>query len=342
MAYSTLLKLAASTTSEPTNQKGRAIMFRLVNDGVAGKGHLLSINPEDLQVTQPSRVSVQQTIGSAWVDSFGPGLKTISISGTTGWRAKYEGGKDWHAEFTALHEESFRGWHSARAARIEAGKNPDVVKLEFVDTLDGICAYVVPQNFVLKRSKSRPLLVQYSISMVVERDISDQMAATGLPPGYDPQASGDSLADSIFELETLANGFTDEIQKLAKPYLAQLQGIDTFLVKANSAMKAVQNAVSAGDVVYRSTIGTAARIAAAGRNLFATLAAVVTFPNRLAGYFSGIMGTFNNLLCLLKNGMKRALGLANYSDFYGASNCSSTSGGSPLSPLRHINSLSTL
>lgn len=50
MAYPTLLKLASSTTSAPTDQRGREIMFRLVNDGVAGTGHVLSINPEDLQV----------------------------------------------------------------------------------------------------------------------------------------------------------------------------------------------------------------------------------------------------------------------------------------------------
>src|ERR1035437_1247118 len=86
----------------PTDQSGRVIFFRLVDMGSGGgdiydspspskigisNGHTLTVNPEDLTVTEPSRVAVQQTMGGAWVDSFGPGLRTINISGVTGWRA---------------------------------------------------------------------------------------------------------------------------------------------------------------------------------------------------------------------------------------------------------------
>ena len=129
--------MATNTQIPPTSQLNRNIFFCLRDKAKSGAvGHLMSVNPEDLTVTSPSRLAVQQTMGGAWVDNFGPGLRTITISGNTGWRAKYDAGRDWAAEYASLHQEAFEGWHTQRALKVHAGNNPDDITMEFVDVLD--------------------------------------------------------------------------------------------------------------------------------------------------------------------------------------------------------------
>lgn len=325
----------------PTSQKERTIFFRTADKGGIGKGHTLSINPEDLTISEPSRVSVQQTLGAAWVDNFGPGLRTITISGTTGWRAKKIGGLDWEAEFKSLYDEAFANWHLLRETQIKAGLDPNDIKMEFVDTLDGITVYVVPQNFVLKRSKARPLLVQYNISMCVESEISKEVN-DGAPPLPDLKKTDESFLGSLNSLAESIEKFSTEMSNHAGSYAAALAPIQDYLHASNRVMKAVQSSMASGDAVFYATVGVAQQVAHAGRNMFATLAAVSEFPNRVVSYFKGVMAIFQNLVCLFSNGFKRALTMQNYGDFYGASNCSSTTGGNPASPLTGVNGLSMI
>lgn len=324
----------------PTSQKERTIFFRTADKGGIGKGHTLSINPEDLTISEPSRVSVQQTLGAAWVDNFGPGLRTITISGTTGWRSK-NGGPDWEAEFKSLYDEAFANWHLLRETQIKAGLDPNDIKMEFVDTLDGITVYVVPQNFVLKRSKARPLLVQYNISMCVESEISKEVN-DGAPPLPDLKKTDESFLGSLNSLAESIEKFSTEMSNHAGSYAAALAPIQDYLHASNRVMKAVQSSMASGDAVFYATVGVAQQVAHAGRNMFATLAAVAEFPNRVISYFKGVMAIFQNLVCLFSNGFKRALTMQNYGEFYGASNCSSTTGGNPASPLAGMNGLSMI
>lgn len=332
----------ASSNPAPTKQLGRPVFFRVRDDKAVGAGHILSINPEDLSITEPSRMSVQQTIGSAWVDNFGPGLRTISISGTTGWRANHETGRDWEAEYNSLYKESFVKWHSLRADKITAGQDPGVVELEFVDALDKVAVIVAPVSFVLKRNKNRPLLIQYSIVLNVLRDIKDFNYGMFDPASSDTKLRDASFLDSMDKLATSINDWTAKINGYAARFSKALQPVRDFLDKANKVMNAVKNALNVGDAFIAAIVGIAQQIATAGRNMFSMLAAIANFPTKIAGYFSGIASIFSNLVCLFANGFKKALGLPNFNDFYGASSCSSTAGGSPLSPLRNQNGLALL
>lgn len=331
----------------PASQKERVIFFRLVDDDWFIKatdpsqsrnngeinGHTLSINPEELTVTEPSRVSVQQTLGSAWVDSFGPGLRTINISGTTGWRAKHSSGRDWESEFKSLHDETFKYWHIRRAAKIAEGGDPDKVRLEFVDTLDGIAVYVVPQQFVLKRSKSRPLLVQYNIGMMATADIGysspDQEAK------LDAKAALDSFDQTVADMEQLAAAITAAVT-------SALQAVTKLLNKINKMMAAVQNIMKAVGSIISAISSIIKKVAQALNNFFAMLSALRNFPGKLTSMWKQAMALFRNLQCLFKNGFKDAWKLEKYDDFNGAANCSSTNGGGALSPLHNINGLTLL
>ena len=48
----------------------------------------LFINPENFSQTEPARINVTQTKGGIFVDQFGPGIKTITISGVTGYKRR--------------------------------------------------------------------------------------------------------------------------------------------------------------------------------------------------------------------------------------------------------------
>jgi hypothetical protein len=331
--------------NQPATQKDRQIYFRVVDWDKVGvsndKGHLLSINPEDLTYSEPSRVSVQQTLGSAWVDSFGKGLRTITISGTTGWRAKHDGGKDWEEEFIALHSEAFRKWHGMRDLAIIMGDDPDQIQMEFVDSLDGIAVNVIPQQFVLKRSKSRPLLMQYNITMAVLSDIANEKYAFALNHP-DKDSADESLLGSMDSLVKAAKDFSGNINKYAAGFKNLLKPIGDFLKKVNSIMASLKSVMNSVGSIFTSIVSVAQSVAQAGRNIFATLAAIRTFPQKLIGYFQQVGLIFTNLVCLFKNGLRGGMMYSDYSDFYGSSNCSSTSGGRPLSPLRNVNGFSLL
>ena len=179
----------------PPSQKSRPIT-------VIGPGGecTLNIRPEDLSWTEPVRVNAVQTQGSAWVDAFGSGIAQIVIAGHTGWSGGQSGGPDWEAQFQQLYACAFKDWND----QVEATKDPEGVEMLFVDTLDGRAARVVPKAFVLRRNKSRPLLVQYNITFLVVRMLGGGGGGGGDSSGSDGgggQAEFDqaqeSMADSV-------------------------------------------------------------------------------------------------------------------------------------------------
>ena len=207
----------------------------------------LSVRPEALTRQDPSRMSVQQTLGGAWADSFGPGLAAINISGHTGWRRDVgsspdSSGFDGVERFLALRETVFKRWHELRDTRIRAGLDPAGVQLVFSDALDRFACVVAPQNFSLQRSRSRPLLMQYQISMVVLND------NVGYSPGSSSgisAGSGDILRS--LGLESLASSI-DKIDSYAKDLTSYIDTtiggpVKAFMNTTSAIYKRVQGAV---------------------------------------------------------------------------------------------------
>lgn len=163
-------------------------------------------------------MSVQQTLGGAWIDTFGPGIATINISGHTGWRT----GAQWEAEFKKLREVAFTGWHAA----VEASKDPEKEYLQFVDVLDSRCVYVVPLSFSLKRNKNRPLLAMYNISFSVIRDAGSAGSGGassvptetpgGTPPASSQTAGGDAAQSAAAANKTPLQKFNDTLSSVKK------------------------------------------------------------------------------------------------------------------------------
>ena len=292
----------------------------------------LVIRPEDLTRTDRSRLTTTQTLGGAWADNFGPGIPQVVLAGHTGWG---QGGRpDGQAEFQRLHETVFRRWHEERAAALRDGLDPDQVKLIFSDALDDFTWVVAPQAFVLRRNKARPLLSQYQITMNwLSDDVAQTMGALQSQSLSALEALGlSSLEQSIREIEAFAAGLRDQIGAVLGPIKT---AFERFVQLTATVLSTVQRVVAAGMSVVSAVTGSllsiAGNLARAGANITRTFQSIVSMPNRIRAQFARVGSAFNNAFCVLKNAFRRRATIGNYDDLYGASTCSSTAGGRPIS-----------
>lgn len=324
--------------SPPSSQKADAkpISFALYDFNVsqAAKNVTLFVRPEELTRTDPSRVSVQQTLDrQIWADNFGPGVPTINISGHTGWHVDANN-KDGGQRFTDLKTTIFDGWHQARANAYNKGLDPELVQVVFIDRLDDFVSMVIPNQITLRRSKSRPLLMTYQIGMTVTDDLLGSYVGGGAaaPTGSVLTSLGlDSLADSISKITKFANGISSWI---STNILAPIKG---FLNATARLFSAVQGAIKAVSNIAGTLISVAHTIAQAGANIMRTITSIMSMPGQIKAMFMGVASAFTNIICTLKNALGSAGVYKDYSALYGASNCSSTAGGKPISAYTSTN-----
>jgi hypothetical protein len=195
------------TGTIPTPQQDRTItLVMITSGGIAAATPIAAAapyefyfdpRPEELTYTHPTRASVIQTLGGAWVDDFGEGIVDISLSGHTGWRANEQtlltanAPKDGMEKAIELRTAFFETFHKERMAAAKAGKNPDdVVKMFFVDVLNTALWQVYPVSMQLRRNKTRPLLFQYQLRLL----------------GLEPLLTGIDQINQVSQWPTLING----------------------------------------------------------------------------------------------------------------------------------------
>lgn len=333
----------------PINQKAgaRPISFLLDNLGILSEPVFLSIRPEDLTRTEPSRVAVHQTLGrevSGWVDNFGAGLPSATIAGHTGWRANGGSDVDGATAFEQLNQLVMHDFHAAKQAAIDAGMDPAGVRLLFVDTLDQFAWSVVPQNFVLRRSRSRPLLFQYNISLQATSDSIEPPIVEFPNNGDVPSAIG-SLTGN---LELLLGrrpeviGWVGDALKFVDANLGPVtDAVGGFVDTANSVFIEVQKQIQGADDlatgVANRLIGIARQMATVGVNIFRTINAVTGLPGSLKAKIGSVAAAYNEMLCIFSNALRPRKVYEQYTGLYGASNCSSTVGGRPPSTFLNTN-----
>lgn len=315
----------------PPSQKAdvRPISFVLIDQAAGGSTSVdLVIRPEELTRTDTSRLTVQQTLDGAWADNFGPGIPMLNLSGHTGWRAGPSGG-DGESRFHDLKANIFDEWHRRRNDAVKAGQDPDLVQLRYADSLDKFTEVVAPQSFVLRRSKSWPLLMQFQISLYVlkpddgKQDIEDLISK--ISSGDLASLSFDSIGSSIASITRMANQ--------AKSFIDQniLAPVQSFMRQSAAVFQSVQGAIKSVAGVAQSLIAVARSVAQVGVNVFRTIAAIANFPNQVRGMVMQVVSAYTNIFCLLSNAIKSPLTYADYGSLYGASGCSSTAGGRPVS-----------
>lgn len=321
---------------EPTRQRYLNISFAL-DDGSGGLGFLtLPVKPEELTRQEPSRTNVVNSLDGAWVDSFGRGLATLTISGNTGWRDR-QGQGDGIAQFQILRDDFVHRWHRLRSEKIAAGLDPSEVRLIFIDPLNGsYVADVVPSNFSLRRSKSQPLLLMYAITMTVVADEAfnpyPELQQEIKP---DPVAAEQSLDGSIAALDDIQKSLASktaeigEMGKAARDWTTKTFG--PALGAARSVIATARATKTLISTAGQQVVNLAADLSAIGTTLWGAVAEVTSIPLAIKSEVLRAKSAISNVRCVLVNGYSKAYASYNYSDIYGASNCSSTAGGRPAS-----------
>lgn len=321
--------------NSPASQKAADCPITFVmDDESAGTSEELTllIRPEELSVGFPSRLSVNQTLGGAWADSFGEGIEEGSFSGTLGWRAA-QGDTGGTERLLNLKTFVYSDWHARRAAAVAKGDDPALVKLILVDSLNSYSRVIAPRVFELKRSRSRPLLAQYRFGFVM---LSHDLR------GKDLQPTDESLFGTI---TSWIDSFTASINAITAKIKDVYKWIDTTIVapikklveKTMAIYTAIKKMVNAGIDMYKAGIGIirqigsiATLVTSALTNIFRSVALIKTIPNIAKAAIMGVTREFTNLFCLLKNS-RVVMSYEDYDDLYGASNCSSTAGGRSVS-----------
>ena len=324
----------------PSQQKGRPIGFAL-DDSTAPDSFYriqsLVIRPEELTRIDPTRNAVLQTAGGAFADVWGAGLPTISIAGHTGWRGSPT--KDGAQLFAELRDLVMTQYLRRRDAAVQAGRDPGAVKLIFVDVLDDFAFQVVPTAFVLRRSKSRPLLCQYQINLqVVSEDIDEAKKVFRFVYEDGRDAGIESLADSMGQMDRL-------VQKMG--WLGEnFPDFTKALIRAVGKTRLILDDVLQTKREIDATIRPLFRVAdlatQAVRNVAWSVAALTGLPMGVKAQLQHLASAMHNCYCVLRNVFKVREALPDYSALYGASTCSSTAGGAPLSPLRNVNAFELL
>lgn len=342
------------TQAAPTDQRVgvRPIAFLLQNGLGFSNPITLKIRPEDLTRTEPSRVSVHQTLGrsvSGWADDFGEGLPALTISGTTGWRTSAASGEDGAMAFELLNQMIAHDYHSLRQMAIDVGTDPAQVKLLFVDMLDNFTWNVTPTSFVLRRSKSRPLLFQYNIQLqALATDIDNPLMV--VPFSGSIPAGLTALGGAIGKLASFADkikGWVAQAVAFKDKLLAPIAGaVATFTSMAHQVFGIVQGVVSSVKNAISSTanslIGIAKDIASVGVGIYRTLSSIASIPGHLKAALGRVAGAFNEVVCIFSNSLRPRKTYNNYDGLYGASNCSSTTGGRPSSLYADSNAFSLM
>ena len=326
-----------------TSQKAdvRPISFLLDDRGSIARQVMLPVRPEDLTRNEPSRMTVHQTLGretTGWVDSFGKGLASITIAGTTGWRYNPALGVDGYQSFEELHDLIVNQYPKAVQSAIDAGHDPAGVKLLFVDLLDNFTYPVVLQNFVLRRSKSRPLLFQYNISMQAVADVIDTPAfsfpITGsISSGLGALESVTSDFDSFLgNIEGWINGVSDFAGASLAPLASAVQ---EYTGMVNAVLKKVDGvARAAGNVLNgpaNQLINIASDLAGVGLNVTRTITSINNIPASLKTQLGQVSSAYNEVVCIFSNSLRPTEMYEQYDSVFGASNCSSTTGGRRVS-----------
>lgn len=128
------------------------------------------IQPQSLDIAYTSRISTTQALSAAYVDMFGPGLGTITLSATTGWGVGERKRRPNGAKAARALIEAYQNY----LVRAAAESDPMRIPMIFVDTVNTESHQVVPDQSGLRMSqqKGSPLLRQFSLSLTIIRDLS--------------------------------------------------------------------------------------------------------------------------------------------------------------------------
>lgn len=212
----------------------------------------LPVGPESIDMSYPARVTIVPTLDSHYVDHFGSGIASISISGTTGWGAgRNANGKLLLERMIALY-----------LTYLEAAKraaNPATVRMTFADGFTGRTYQTVPDASGLRVSQHRssPMLRRYNIVLAV-------VDGAGLKRGLSENVPNPSTPRSV------VGASMSRIPSLARPNLA-------YTVQVGDTIGGIANRYGANETDVRLANGIVPGTVQTGAVVR------VTLPTRVGG-----------------------------------------------------------
>ena len=146
------------------------------------------------------------------------------------------------------------------------------------------------------------------------------------------QAAGlKSLADSGSKIL----GYISQVSAwIAKNIAGPVQA---FMRTTASIYASVMDGVASINGVADQLILVARDISRAGMNIFHSIAAIANLPAQIKARVIDVAAAYRNAFCTLRNALSGSSYYEDFNPLYGASNCSSTAGGSGISPFRALN-----
>jgi len=327
----------------PTPQKDRTFNISLYDGTRLVAAHVLNINPETITYDSPSRTLVHRTEGGIYADDYGLGITTLSLSGITGWHAKrdidgkYRDGfqaykriyKDIYLQFKKLSEEA------KKSGKVAKGFKVNGAHIKIVDELNDktIRCIFGKRGYTLNRSKTRPLLFQYDMDLVIiwDADWED----TDRPKEYSTTLSEEQTAALTNRLDKTKQTIA-QLQAQQKPFLSRHPKFAAFVNKLDSLTTMAQNVVTSANKkisTANNVVGmVGARIGAIadtmermGSLIYKAQSFVGNLEAQTVGQVNRIIEEYNAIRC--------AVGALSFSDFMpniklmdGNMGCSSTLG----------------
>jgi len=253
-------------------------------------------------------------------------------------------GTDGAAAFARLNQLVVRDFPAAKQAAIDGGRNPAGVKLLFVDLLDDFVWSVAPTIFTLRRNKSSPLLYRYNINLQAVSTSIDSIGVLlpffgGIPAGLNAL---DRAVSSIASMSVGVEGWVARALNTVDRSLGPIAlNIKNFVGMANIVFAQVNGVVRSANNfatgLSNRFVAIAGDIANVGRNIFRTINAIANLPADLKASLGRMASAFNEVACIFKNSLRQRKTYEDYTGLYGASNCSSTTGGREDSAYANLN-----
>lgn len=301
----------------------------------------LFVNPEEFSQTEPTRTTVTQTKGGAFVDGFGMGLRTISIRGVTGFKDRDMGG--------GRRVSGHQHWLDLRdLIRDYTDKFKDDAtnnKLRFYNWSDEEYWEVICNSFALLRNVQRPLLYQYNMQLTClkpiaqkERKVTEEDAVSDylLNP---PKRAGlilNKIDASLSEVNGIINKTVDlskfspgtqlfgELIAKGAQYFDSVSGvykkIEDTIGDVSQFSKDLKMYVNGVSNFITKPFELVQGLAVSITNVISTIISAKEVPHELAR-------EFREMVCAIK-ALPESLfkGFTNPSLFEGASNCGTTLG----------------
>jgi hypothetical protein len=170
--------------------------------------------------------------------------------------------------------------------------------------------------------------------MVLSQDV-DELAYLDFGGALDADALEAAGLDSMSASMVRLSEYLEDIQDYVDSTF--VVPVRDFMEKSIRLFERTRESVLADSENASDVVASARLVAQAAVNIFRSIGTFGEIPGQVRAGLMQISSAYSNILCVLRNALRQQEKIPDYEPLYGSSNCSSTSGGRPISQLLSIN-----